>query len=66
MSAKYKHCSNFIKLPYKIYGDIEMDPELIGFMEEVNKSPHIVTTNSCIGHDVYTQRGKEYDFISNP
>lgn len=50
MSPKERICGMFKKTPFRVYGDIPMDPQLVSLMEEINISPDIVTLNSCTGH----------------
>lgn len=47
------------------YDDIPMDSEIANFIYELNKNPHIITTNSCAGHDKF-ESNASYDFVSHP
>lgn len=42
-----------------------MDGEIADFIYKLNKCQHIITTNSCAGHDKF-ESGAQYDFVSHP
>lgn len=65
MEIKEIIINKFQKSSFVYYDDIPMDSEIAQFIFDLNKSSHIITTNSCAGHDKY-ESGAQYDFISHP
>lgn len=55
----------FERSDFIYFDDIPMDGEIAEFIYDLNKSAHIITTNSCAGHDKF-ESGAQYDFVSHP
>lgn len=64
-SAKEIIIEKFKYAKFVYHDDIPMDHEIAEFIFDLNKCRHIITTNSCAGHDKF-ESGAQYDFVSHP